>query len=111
MSTPIVGAGLFRAVMDAAGGRCHCTGQCGQSHRRTEGRCGRLHDGYAATRVGTVRLIAAPADPTIGDLAAAALPAAELRAWCPGCFTAARRTAQCAVTHIPSTDQCSLFDF
>jgi hypothetical protein len=102
MTTPIVGADLFRTVMDAAGGRCWCTGQCGQSHRRTEGRCNHHHD------TGRVRLIAAPADPATPELAAAALPAAALRAWCPRCLTACRRTAH--RTQAPTTDQCSLFD-
>lgn len=104
MSTPIVGADLFRTVINAAGGRCHCTGQCGQSHRKTEGRCLKQHDR------GRVRLIAAPADPTATELAAVALPAAELRAWCPGCFAAAQRTARKATTSVVTADQGSLFD-
>lgn len=103
MTTPIVGADLFRTVMDAASGRCWCTGQCGQSHRKTDGRCFRQHSG-------SVRLIAAPADPTVAELTAAALPAGALRAWCPACFTAARRTAQRAITQVPPSDQRSLFD-
>lgn len=110
MSTPIVGADLFAAVMDAAGGRCHCTGQCGQSHRKTEGRCHREHDGYGGQHVGRVRLLAAPADPATTELAAAALPVSALRAWCPACFTAARRAAQRTAAAVPSKDQCSLFD-
>ena len=101
MSTPIVGADLFAAVMDAAGGRCHCTGQCGQSHRKTEGRCLRQHD---ANRV---RLIAAPADPATPELAAATLPASSLRAWCPACFTTARRLARPVEA---DTAQGGLFD-
>jgi hypothetical protein len=101
MSAPIVGADLFRTVVDAAGGRCHCTGQCGQSHRKTEGRCLRQHDS------GGLRLIAAPADPATTELAAAALPASGLRAWCPACFTTARRLARPAVA---GTAQGGLFD-
>jgi hypothetical protein len=104
MSTPIVGAGLFRAVMDAAGSRCQCTGQCGQSHRRTGDRCVKQHD---ANRV---RLIAAPADPATGELAAAALSASALRAWCPACLTGAQRAVQKAKNQVLTTDQFSLFD-
>ncbi|MEU1228705.1 hypothetical protein [Streptomyces sp. NPDC005828] len=42
------------------------------------------------------------------QLTAAALPASELRAWCPPCFTAARRAAQRA-TALPAADQGGLF--
>ncbi len=34
MSEPIAGADLWRPVMEAAGWRCWCTGQCGAPHRR-----------------------------------------------------------------------------
>jgi hypothetical protein len=104
MSAPIVGADLFRAVMDAAGGRCQCIGQCGQSHRRTESRCLKQHD------VNRVRLIAAPADPATPEIAAAALSATALRAWCPACHTGTRRAAHRTAVAVPSTDQCGLFD-
>ncbi|MFJ3781081.1 hypothetical protein [Streptomyces sp. NPDC090093] len=53
--------------------------------------------------------MAAAADPLTTELAAAALPASELRAWCPPCFTAARRAAQRA-TSAPGDDQGGLFD-
>ena len=100
---PIVGADLFRAVMAAAGGQCQCTGQCGQSHTKTGGRCLRQHGGR-------VRLVAAPADPATPDRQAVILPAGRLRAWCPACLTGAQRTAQRTAAAVPSTDQRSLFD-
>ncbi|MEV4993181.1 hypothetical protein [Streptomyces niveus] len=98
---PLAAAHLFRAVMTGANWRCQCTGACGQTHSRTEGRCPRYHGG-------TVALMAAPADPTTPERVAVTLPARSLRAWCPTCFTAAqRRTAQ---SHVPSAEQPGLFD-
>ncbi|MER7172642.1 hypothetical protein [Streptomyces mesophilus] len=94
MSEPIVGAALFNAVMQAADSRCECTGQCGQPHAKSEGRCPHKHDGYIAKRHGPVRLMAAPADPLMSPVAAAALPPAELMAWCPGCFNQTRNAAR-----------------
>ncbi|MFF4701398.1 hypothetical protein [Streptomyces chattanoogensis] len=93
---PIAAAGLFRAVMAKAGWRCQCTGACGQPHALSDGRCPREHDGYASKHGGPVRLMAAPADPRIPERDAVALPACELRAWCPGCYTAARKSAPAA---------------
>jgi hypothetical protein len=104
VSTPIVGADLFRAVMGADGWRCHCTGQCGQSHRRTEGRCLKQHD------TNRVRLIAAPADLATGELAAVGLPVSGLRAWCPTCHTGACRAVQRTAAAAPEPDQYGLFD-
>ncbi|WP_329370202.1 hypothetical protein OG896_29505 [Streptomyces sp. NBC_00669] len=104
MSTPIVGADLFRTVMDGAGGRCWCTGQCGQSHRKTEGRCLKRHG------QGRVRLIAAPADPTVTERAAMGLPVSGLRAWCPTCHTGACRAVQRTAAAAPEPDQYGLFD-
>ncbi|KWT63141.1 hypothetical protein ADL21_04555 [Streptomyces albus subsp. albus] len=94
MSTvPIVCAQLFRAVMTTACWRCQCTGQCGQGHTKSEGRCPREHGGYAGKTGGPVRLGAGPAAPAVPERQAAALPAARLRAWCPGCLSAARKCA------------------
>lgn len=105
MSAPIVGATLFRTVVEAAGGRCWCTGQCGNPHRATEGRCIRTHD------TAGVRLMAAPADPTVSELAAVGLPADALRAWCPTCFAVAQRAARkAAAAVVASSDQRGLFD-
>ncbi|MGW5420220.1 hypothetical protein [Streptomyces sp. NPDC003943] len=108
-SEPIAAAGLFRAVMVAAGHRCQCEGKCGQPHTKGEGRCTREHGRHAGKHGGPIRLMAAAADPLATELAAAALPASELRAWCPPCFTAARRAAQRA-TAAPDDDQGGLFD-
>ncbi|WAE65266.1 hypothetical protein OUQ49_05710 [Streptomyces cavourensis] len=85
---PLAATDLFRAVMVAAAWRCQRTGQCGNGHIRTESRCPRTHGGR-------VLLMAAPADPSTPDRAAAALPADALRAWCPGCHTTARRMTTC----------------
>ncbi|MEV5653731.1 hypothetical protein [Streptomyces sp. NPDC052291] len=84
---PIAATDLFRKVMHAANWRCQCSGQCGQRHARTEGRCPRSHGT-------TTPLMAGPADPAISDRAAVALSAESLRAWCPGCHTAARNAAR-----------------
>ncbi|MFC4611501.1 hypothetical protein ACFO9E_27475 [Streptomyces maoxianensis] len=108
-SEPLVAAGLFRAVVAEAGGRCQCEGACGQPHAKTDGRCSREHDHYAGKHGGPVRLMAAAADPLTPERHAAALPASKLRAWCPQCFTAARRAAQHR-TQSPTADQCGLFD-
>ncbi|UNO42439.1 hypothetical protein [Streptomyces sp. MST-110588] len=84
-------ADLFRVVMTRAAWRCQCTGQCGQPHTKSEGRCPREHGGYAGKSGGWVRLMAAPADPAASERQAASLPAARLRAWCPPCLAAARQ--------------------
>ncbi|MEW2192559.1 hypothetical protein [Streptomyces microflavus] len=107
MSEPIVAADLFRTVMAAAGGRCQCTGQCGQPHAKSSSRCPREHDSYAGKHSGPVRLMAAAADPTLTDREAAALPADRLRAWCPGCFTDTRRARRTAEQ---AAEQGGLFD-
>lgn len=102
---PIVGAGVWSAVMDrasrsreAAPGsvfdgtpapQCECTGQCG---KHASARCPRVHGEYRK-RGGEVRLLAAPADLAIEGTSAMRLPAEQLLAWCPACHTAAGRTA------------------
>ncbi|MET7872582.1 hypothetical protein [Streptomyces cyaneofuscatus] len=108
MSEPIVAVDLFRTVMAAAGGRCQCTGQCGQPHAKTDRRCPREHDSYAGKHGGPIRLMAAAADPALTEREAAALPADRLRAWCPGCFTAAQRTVHHHAE--PAAEQGGLFD-
>ncbi|MGD6753815.1 hypothetical protein [Streptomyces sp. BH105] len=106
---PITGTAVFNPVMQAAGYRCQCTGQCGNPHRKGEGRCPHEHDGYTSKHGRRVRLIAAPADPLATSVAAATTPVSDLRAWCPDCHTAAARAAK---RQLPatSTDQCGLFD-
>ncbi|MFE6686586.1 hypothetical protein ACFVFQ_08910 [Streptomyces sp. NPDC057743] len=109
MSEPIIYADLWRPVMEAAGWRCWCTGQCGTPHSKDGGRCPRKHDGYTNKRGGWVRLIAAPADPTTPPLAAAQLGPADLRAWCPTCHTAAARADRKTRGSEPAQDT-GLFD-
>ncbi|MFJ2402887.1 hypothetical protein ACIOUE_16455 [Streptomyces xanthochromogenes] len=108
-SQPIVGAAAFNAVMEAADHRCQCAGECGNSHAKGDGRCPHEHDGYTSKHGRRLRLVAAPADPLATAVTAAGLSAAQLRAWCPDCLTAATRAAK---QHLPgiSTDQCGLFD-
>ncbi|MFI7347227.1 hypothetical protein ACIBSR_13235 [Streptomyces sp. NPDC049936] len=108
-SQPIVGAAVFTAVMGAAGYRCQCEGECGNPHAKGEGRCPHEHDHYTSKHGRLVRLMAAPVDPLATDVAAARLPASELRAWCPDCHTAAARLARKRLPAAP-TDQCGLFD-
>ncbi|WHX19318.1 hypothetical protein QFW82_20795 [Streptomyces malaysiensis subsp. malaysiensis] len=110
MSEPIVYAAVWQPVMEAAGYRCQCTGQCGNAHIKGQGRCPREHDHHAGKHRGPVRLIAAPADPLTPPLAAAGLPASGLRAWCPDCQKATRRAAQRAVRSTPDPTQGGLFD-
>lgn len=108
-SQPIVGAALFRTVMETAGYRCQCSGECGQPHTKGDGRCQHEHDHHTSKHGRLVRLMAAPADPLATDVAAARLPASELCAWCPDCHTAAARLAR---KRLPAAleDQCGLFD-
>ncbi|MEV5607142.1 hypothetical protein [Streptomyces sp. NPDC052225] len=108
-SQPIVGTAVFNPVMEAAGHRCQCEGECGNPHAKSGGRCPHEHDGYTSKHGRRVRLIAAPADPLASAVAAAGLPPEQLRAWCPDCLTAAARAAR---RHLPdtSTDQGGLFD-
>ncbi|MGW0534205.1 hypothetical protein [Streptomyces sp. NPDC003032] len=109
MSAPIVAAALFNTVMESAGRRCQCAGECGNLHAKGKGRCPHEHDGYTSKHGRRVRLIAASADPLASAVAAAGLSAKQLRAWCPDCLTAAARAAK---RQLPttSTDQCGLFD-
>ncbi|MFF3057011.1 hypothetical protein [Streptomyces sp. NPDC057909] len=84
---PIAAVDLFRTVLATAGNRCQCLGVCGQTHAQSQGRCPRQHGQQAP-------LMAAPAAPTTPERIAVSLPAAKLRAWCPGCHSAARRTTK-----------------
>ncbi|WP_043266112.1 hypothetical protein [Streptomyces sp. CT34] len=111
MSEPLTAVDTWRPVMEAAGYRCQCEGECGNAHTKGDGRCPHEHDAYAGKgqRGRWVRLMAAPADPLTTDLAAVRLPASELRAWCPDCHTAAARLARKRLPAAPA-DQCGLFD-
>jgi hypothetical protein len=108
-SQPIVGAAVFAAVMEVAGYRCQCSGECGNPHTKGGGRCQHEHDHYTSKHGHRVRLMAAPADPLATDVEAARLSASALRAWCSGCHGAAARLARKRLP-VASTDQCGLFD-
>lgn len=109
MSEPIAYSGRWRATVGAAGYRCQCTGQCGSAHAKSKGRCPREHEQCASHHRGPVHLIAAPADPGVGALEAARLPARSLRAWCPDCHDGARRAGTRAARTQPDPGQGSLF--
>ncbi|MGW5099187.1 hypothetical protein [Streptomyces sp. NPDC004100] len=106
-SQPIVGAAVFTAVMEAAGYRCQCGGECGQPHIKGDGRCPHEHDHYTSKHGRLVRLMAAPVDPLATDVAAARLPVSALRAWCSDCHTAAARRARATA---PVDNAPGLFD-
>jgi len=93
--TPAWSAVMATASRGETGPRCQCQGQCGQAHAKGAGRCPRLHGDHA--KGGPVRLVAAPADPTIEVEAAMFLRADKLRAWCPSCHDGARRTSRKAL--------------
>lgn len=79
---PLGASAIWRAVMEAAGYQCQCSGgACGSRHASSGMRCHRT----ATHR----RLLAAPADLTLSPAAAAAVPAEQLLAWCPDCHRAA----------------------
>ncbi|WP_435057222.1 hypothetical protein [Streptomyces sp. bgisy060] len=109
MSEPLGAAGVWRPVIEAAGYRCQCTGQCGNPHAKTEGRCPREHDQHASKTRGPVHLVAAPPDPLTSPLAAARMPLTALQAWCPDCHTAARRIANRTAAR-GTGDEFTLFD-
>lgn len=85
ITRPIAATATWETVIVAAGGMCQCTGACGSRHTTTAMRCDRTQD------VEGIRLVTAPTDLTLRPHEAAAVPVAELRAWCPRCHTAARR--------------------
>lgn len=86
---PLVDTARWETVMAAAGYRCQCAGGlCGSQHSTSGLRCKHEHD------QGNVRLIAAPSDLGLSDVAAAAVPVDQLRAWCQACYTDARRRAR-----------------
>lgn len=79
--------GLWREVIDRAGGRCECRGACGRKHRDDPaGRCTREHAETAPLR-------AVPREPAT-TRAAASLPASAMHALCGPCHdTTAREHA------------------
>ena len=102
---PIADTARWATVMEAAGYRCQCTGNlCGSRHSTSGMRCKAEHDAQG----GRVRLIAAPLDLGLTDVQAAAVPVAQLRAWCPSCYQAARRRARAAYANA-ETEPDTLF--
>ncbi len=87
----------WAAVMSAAEHRCHCTGACGSKHSKSGLRCDR------STR--DAQMLAAPADLTLSPVAAAAVPVAELLAWCPGCHRRAAARQRAADSERQRTEQ------
>lgn len=87
--TPLGTPAVWVTVMTAAGHRCHCTGACGNKHTKSLGQCDRDTD--------REQLLVAPADLLLSPVAAAAVPAGELLAWCTDCHrkaTAKQRAAE-----------------
>ncbi|WP_404869148.1 hypothetical protein ACI1MP_19950 [Kitasatospora griseola] len=111
---PLPGADMWQAVVHAAAGRCQCRGACGKSHAKSGDRCGREHGGYQQHHGGgTVRLLAAPADPAnllLPPHRAAALPKHALAAWCPTCHDAALTAARKAARAAAPAEPDALFD-
>ena len=110
---PLAATDTWHTVMTTAGNCCQCTGQCGQRHAKTQGRCDHTHGGYAGGS--TIRLLAAPADPAQLTLPAhhlAQLTAEALAAWCPACHDAARTRALRAARQAAAerlADEAALF--
>jgi hypothetical protein len=101
---PMLAAVLWAAVMERAGWRCQCVGECGRAHRgkrdRGDGRCVAEHSDHA-------RLAAAPAE-RVAAAAASRLTAQRLRAYCPRCHTGlTRQHSQAGDAAAPAAD--SLF--
>ncbi|MGW1917467.1 hypothetical protein ACWCQS_44110 [Streptomyces sp. NPDC002076] len=106
-SAPLAAVDVWLPVMESAGYRCQCAGECGNPHAKTESRCPREHDGYTSKHGHRIRLMAAPADPCVPPVKAVTLPPSELRAWCPECHTAAVRHVRVSA---PVDDEPGLFD-
>lgn len=82
--------------MDAAGGRCTCTGACGSKHTKDGGRC-------AHGTGWNHHLYAAPADPFVPARTAWRVDPADLTAWCGRCLDGAQRAAR-RTTSAPATE-------
>lgn len=86
-----------RVVIDRAGGQCECTGQCGVTHIKSAGRCPRRHGGWHARKETVLALAPKPKGLLLPLHRQAALPDAELMAWCEDCQRKAQKLAkECA---------------
>jgi hypothetical protein len=95
LAAPIFGnAGGWAVVMKRAGDCCQCTGQCGATHRKTEGRCDARHGAYGGKGHPPIRLEAAPEDPTTPEHTAARMTPDQLMAWCAPCRSGAAKKAK-----------------
>jgi hypothetical protein len=97
---PLIGQATWTQVMDRAGYRCQCSGQCGRPHAKSEGRCPQSHGHYTG-RHDNAHLMAAPKDYTPSTYEAARTPTGELMAWCTACHDGTRRAYQRAVAVVP----------
>lgn len=88
MNAPIAASETWTQVMDRAGHRCQCTWRRHPAHRgEQDGRCERTTSG--------TQLSAGPLDPgPHPDRTIAAVPAEEMRAWCPPCWDEAAKVAR-----------------
>jgi hypothetical protein len=96
--------GLWREVIDRAGGRCECEGACGRKHKDDPaGRCTRENAEAAL-------LHAVPREP-VTTRAAVSLPASALHALCGPCHdtTARKHAAALAEALRARADANSLF--
>ena len=106
--------GTRDAKIEAAQGRCECTGQCGRSHgtgaaRQRDaggGPPGRCHVEDGPGR----RLTVAPAAPGLPWTVAARLPDDALAVWCAGCLTGAERAERRHRAAEHTAQQPDLFD-
>ena len=96
--------GLWREVIDRAGGRCECRGACGRKHKSDPaGRCAREHAENAP-------LHAVPRQPATTRVAVS-LPAEAMHALCGPCHdsTARKHAAALAEALSAQADTTALF--
>jgi hypothetical protein len=109
---PLVGAALYNQVLTLAGRRCQCQGACGKKHApraaKAPWRC-EHRQGQHVTKLGSVRLLAIPHDPSLPWHLAGQLPARRLIAFCPPCADGVRRAINRAAKAQPPQDG-GLFD-
>lgn len=106
--------GTRDAKIEAAQGRCECTGQCGRSHGSVSARQhdagggppGRCHVEEGPGR----RLTVAPAAPGLPWTVAARLPNDALAVWCAGCLNGAERAERRHRAAEHTAQQPDLFD-